>query len=57
MNMIKLLVTDVDGTLLDNKSELPDFNKKALLECLDRKIKVILAFSGIQIQYVKKIFS
>ncbi|MBE3095001.1 MAG: HAD family phosphatase, partial [Actinobacteria bacterium] len=41
--MIKLLVTDVDGTLLDNKSELPDFNKKALIECLDRKIEVILA--------------
>lgn len=42
-DMIRLLVTDVDGTLLDNKSELPDFNKKALLECLDRKIEVILA--------------
>lgn len=42
-DMIKLLVTDVDGTLLDNKSELPDFNKKALVECLDRKIEVILA--------------
>jgi len=41
--MIKLLVTDVDGTLLDNKSELPDFNKKALVECLDRKIEVMLA--------------
>lgn len=41
--MIKLLVTDVDGTLLDDKSELPDLNKKALLECLDRKIEVILA--------------
>ncbi len=42
-DMIKLLVTDVDGTLLDNKSELPEFNKKALLECLDRKIEVMLA--------------
>lgn len=41
--MIKLLVTDVDGTLLDNNSELPDFNKKALIECLDRKIEVMLA--------------
>ncbi len=42
-DMIKLLVTDVDGTLLDDKSELPDFNKKALIECLDRKIEVMLA--------------
>jgi Cof subfamily protein (haloacid dehalogenase superfamily) len=42
-DMIKLLVTDVDGTLLDNNSELPDFNKKALIKCLDRKIEVILA--------------
>src|SRR4030042_7209671 len=42
-DMIKLLVTNVDGTVLDNKSELPQFNKKALLECLDRKIEVILA--------------
>lgn len=28
--MIKLIVTDVDGTLLDNNSILPGLNKKAI---------------------------
>ena len=41
--MIKLIVTDVDGTLLDRNSQLPDFNKEALIKCLDSKIEVILA--------------
>ena len=41
--MIKLLVTDVDGTLLDDSSSLPALNRKALLECAERGIKVILA--------------
>jgi Cof subfamily protein (haloacid dehalogenase superfamily) len=41
--MIKLIVTDVDGTLLDNNSKLPEFNKKALLECKSKNIGVILA--------------
>lgn len=41
--MIKLVVTDVDGTLLDNKSEVPELNKKALLECKSKNIGIILA--------------
>ena len=41
--MIKLVVTDVDGTLLDNESELTELNKKALLECKSKNIGVILA--------------
>jgi Cof subfamily protein (haloacid dehalogenase superfamily) len=41
--MIKLIVTDVDGTLLDNNSKLPEFNKKALLECKRKSIGVVLA--------------
>ena len=30
---MKLIVTDVDGTLLDNNSILTGLNKKAILEC------------------------
>ena len=41
--MIKLIVTDVDGTLLDNKSEVTELNKKALLECKSKNIGIILA--------------
>ncbi len=41
--MIKLVVTDVDGTLLDNKSEITELNKRALLECKSKNIGVILA--------------
>ncbi len=41
--MIKLVVTDVDGTLLDENSQLPDLNKEAVYECLSRGIRVILA--------------
>ncbi len=41
--MIKLIVTDVDGTLLDNNSLLPDLNKQALIDCKKNNIGVILA--------------
>jgi hypothetical protein len=41
--MIKLIVTDVDGTLLDNKSQVTELNKRALLECKSKNIGVILA--------------
>jgi len=41
--MIKLIVTDVDGTLLDNKSQVTELNKKALLECKSKNIGVVLA--------------
>jgi Cof subfamily protein (haloacid dehalogenase superfamily) len=41
--MIKLIVTDVDGTLVDNKSEVTELNRKALLECKSKNIGVILA--------------
>ncbi len=33
LEMMKLIVTDVDGTLLDNNSILTGLNKKAILEC------------------------
>ena len=41
--MYKLLVTDVDGTLLDSSSELTELNKKALLDCIASGINVIIA--------------
>jgi len=41
--MFKLIVTDVDGTLLDRDSTLPAYNKKALFACIDKGIGVILA--------------
>lgn len=41
--MIKLLATDVDGTLLDNNSSIPNLNRKALLECKEKGIGIILA--------------
>jgi Cof subfamily protein (haloacid dehalogenase superfamily) len=41
--VFKLLVTDVDGTLLDNDSRLPDLNKKAIIDCINAGIKVIIA--------------
>jgi Cof subfamily protein (haloacid dehalogenase superfamily) len=41
--MYKLLVTDVDGTLLDRSSKLTELNKKALIDCIASGIKVIIA--------------
>ncbi len=41
--MYKLLVTDVDGTLLDNRSKVTELNRKAIFSCLNKGIKVILA--------------
>ncbi len=40
---IKLVVTDVDGTLLDENSVLPELNKKALIDCKENGIEIILA--------------
>lgn len=41
--MYKLIATDVDGTLLDNNSQITELNRKALLECRRRGIGVVLA--------------
>jgi Cof subfamily protein (haloacid dehalogenase superfamily) len=41
--MYKLLVTDVDGTLLDHNSKLTELNKRALKDCLGNGIEVIIA--------------
>ena len=52
--MIKLVVTDVDGTLLDDKSEIPELNKKAIIDCKARNIGVILA-TGKSVASIKPI--
>ena len=41
--MVKLIATDVDGTLLDNNSNLSTINRNAILECHKKNIGVILA--------------
>jgi Cof subfamily protein (haloacid dehalogenase superfamily) len=41
--MIKLIVTDVDGTLLDKESKIPNLNKEAIFDCLHSGIGVVLA--------------
>ena len=41
--MIKLVITDVDGTLLDNESTLPELNKQAITACREKGVGVILA--------------
>jgi hypothetical protein len=41
--MYKLLVTDVDGTLLDHNSSLSELNKRAIEDCLKSGINVVIA--------------
>jgi len=41
--LYRLIVTDVDGTLLDRDSKITSCNKKALLKCKKKGIGVILA--------------
>ena len=40
--MIRLLAVDIDGTLLDSRSRLPDAHRDALVECVARGIEVAL---------------
>ncbi|MFZ0333884.1 MAG: Cof-type HAD-IIB family hydrolase [Candidatus Acidiferrales bacterium] len=39
---IRLIAMDVDGTLLDNRHELPDANRDAILEAHSRGIEIVL---------------
>lgn len=41
--LYKIIATDVDGTLLDAGSRMPELNREALLECREKGIEVILA--------------
>lgn len=52
--MIKLIAIDLDGTLLNSKSQISIENKKAILKCLNNNIKVVLT-TGKTIYSVGKI--
>jgi Cof subfamily protein (haloacid dehalogenase superfamily) len=39
---IKLIATDIDGTLLDGKSQLPEANREAIAEAASRGIEIVL---------------
>ncbi len=41
--MIKLIATDVDGTLLDDQHQISEMNVQALSACRDRGIDIVLA--------------
>ena len=43
MNNIKLIVTDLDGTLLNNNHKISEYNKNVINEVCKKDIKVILA--------------
>lgn len=40
---LKLVITDIDGTLLDDDGNLPDINRRALEHCKNRGVKTCLA--------------
>lgn len=39
---IRLIAMDIDGTLLDNRHELPDANRDAILEAHSRGVEIVL---------------
>jgi Cof subfamily protein (haloacid dehalogenase superfamily) len=40
---VRLIAIDIDGTLLDSRWQLPDANRRAILEAVSRGIDVVLA--------------
>ena len=52
--MIKLVAIDLDGTLLNSKSEISYENKKAIQKCLEKGIKVVIS-TGKSIYSVREI--
>lgn len=43
MHDIKLIATDLDGTLLNNDSEISDYNRDVLKHCINNGIELIFA--------------
>lgn len=43
MNEIKLISTDLDGTLLNRESAISEKNKIALMKCIDNGVKVVIS--------------
>jgi len=52
--LIELVTIDLDGTLLNAKSQISDANKYAISKCIEKKIKVVIT-TGKNIFYVSKI--
>jgi len=51
---IKLIAVDLDGTLLNSESRISNKNKRAIRECLNKGIKVVLS-TGKSIVFVSRI--
>ena len=54
--MIKLIVTDIDGTLVNNQKEVPESFWEVFKEIRDRGINFCVA-SGRQIQSLHELFA
>ncbi len=52
--MIKLVTIDLDGTLLNSKSQISDANRHAISKCIEKKIRIVIT-TGKNIFYVSKI--
>ena len=39
---IRLIALDIDGTLLDGRSQLPDINRRAVVDAAARGIEIVL---------------
>ena len=53
--MIRLLVLDIDGTLLDSSGVLPEANRLAVADAIDRGVEVALA-TGRRYDFARTIF-
>lgn len=53
-NKIKLIATDLDGTLLNDKKEISEYNKKILLELTNNYNVELILSSGRPIEGIKK---
>ena len=51
---IKLILTDLDGTLFSEKTEIPEINIRALRKCVQSGIKVALV-SGRNAPFIKRV--
>jgi Cof subfamily protein (haloacid dehalogenase superfamily) len=53
--MIRLLALDIDGTLLDSDGALPEANRRAVADAIDRGVEVALA-TGRRYDFARAIF-
>lgn len=53
--MIRLLAIDIDGTLLDSNGAIPEANRRAIAQAIDRGVEVALA-TGRRYDFARPIF-